>query len=137
MGQAPLDEQFFERAAGEHEKLVEILRAMVDDKRQVFAVNLPNKQSIANLPVGAVLELPAISTATGLRPLVIDDFPAALAAIITRKAMTVELTVEAALRGDRQLFVEAVLSDGSIYDVQVASAMVDELLEVHKAYLPY
>ena len=51
--------------------------------------------------------------------------------------MTVELTVEAALRGDRQLFVEAVLSDGSIYDVQVASAMVDELLEVHKAYLPY
>ena len=49
----------------------------------------------------------------------------------------VELTVEAALSGDRQLFIEALLADGGVHDTQVASAMVDDLLKAHKAYLPY
>jgi alpha-galactosidase len=44
--------------------------------------------------------------------------------------------VEAALTGDRRLFVEALLADGAVSDPQVAARMADELLDAHQAYLP-
>jgi len=42
------------------------------------------------------------------------------------------LTVEAALNGDRGLFVEALLADGAVTDSEVAGKMVEELLEAHR-----
>ena len=59
-----------------------------------------------------------------------------LAAIVTRKAAAAELTVAAALTGSRQLFVEALLADGSVSDPEIARKMGNELLETHRQYLP-
>ncbi len=136
LGENPLDERVFERAAGEHEQLLDILRSIEGDDRQVFPANLPNQGAAPNLPDEAVLELPAAATATGLRPLQMLDFPGPLAAIIQRKLTTTELTVEAALTGDRGLFVEALLADGAVTDPDVARKMRDDLLEAHRPHLP-
>ncbi len=136
LGQKPLDEEIFERTEGEHEQLLNILRSMERDERRIFSANLPNAGAIPNLPADAVLELPAVATATGLRPVQMLDFPDPLAAIITRKLSAARLTVEAALAGDRKLFVEALLADGAVTDPEVARAMGEELLEAHRRYLP-
>jgi alpha-galactosidase len=136
LGQQPLDEWIFERAEGEHEQLIQILRAMEGDERRVFSANLPNRGAVPNLPYEAILELPAAATATGLRPLQICDFPEPLAAIINRKLAATSLTVEAALTGDRGLFVEALLVDGAVTDPEMAAKMADELLEAHRQDLP-
>jgi len=71
-----------------------------------------------------------------MRPLQIRDFPDPLTAIITRKLTATQLTVEAALTGDRGLFVEALLADGAVTDPNVARTMGEELLEAHRSYLP-
>ncbi len=136
LGEQPLDEWVFERAEGEHEQLIQILRAMEGDERRVFSANLPNRGAVPNLPYEAILELPAAATATGLRPLQICDFPEPLAAIINRKLAATSLTVEAALTGDRGLFVEALLVDGAVTDPEMAAKMADELLEAHRQDLP-
>jgi len=136
LGEKPLDEQVFERAVGEHEQLLEILRSIERDERRIFSANLPNHGAVPNLPYEAILELPAAATATGLRPLQIRDFPDSLAAIITRKLSAALLTMEAALAGDRGLFVEALLADGAVTDPEVARKMGKELLEAHRQYLP-
>jgi alpha-galactosidase len=136
VGEKPLDEWVFERAEGEHEQLLDILRSIAYDERRVFSTNLPNLGAVPNLPAEAILELPAAATATGLRALQILDFPDPLAAIITRKLTATLLTVEAALAGDRKLFVEALLADGAVLDPEVAREMAEELLEAHRQYLP-
>ena len=136
LGEELLDKQILERAEGEHEQLLDILRSIEHDERRVFSANLPNRGAVPNLPAEAVLELPAAATATGLRPLQILDFPDPVAAIITRKLTATQLTVEAALTGDRRLFVEALLADGSVTDPEVADKMANELLEAHRQYLP-
>ena len=136
LGEKPLDERIFERTAGEHEQLLDILRSIWGDTRQAFSANLPNLGAVPNLPAEAVLELPAAATATGIRPLQIKDFPDPLAAIVTRKLTAVELTVTAALTGDRALFVEALLADGAVTDPDGARTMGEELLEAHRSYLP-
>jgi alpha-galactosidase len=136
LGEKSLDQWMFERAEGEHEQLLEILRSIERDERRIFSVNLPNHGAVPNLPAEAILELPAAATATGLRPLQIPDFPDPLAAIVTRKLTAAALTVEAALTGDRKLLVEALWADGAVTDPDMASKLAEELLNTHRRYLP-
>jgi alpha-galactosidase len=135
-GDEPLDERFFGRSVGEHEQLLDVLRSIEYDERHVFPANLPNNGAVPNLPDEAILEIPVVATAGGLRPIQIHDFPDPLAAIITRKISATMLTVEAALSGDRGLFVEALLVDGAVTDAKVAGKLADELLETHRQDLP-
>ena len=136
LGEKPLDEQVFERAAGEHEQLLEILRAIEGDERRIFAANLPNRGAVPGLPAEAILEMPTVATAGGLRPLQIHDYPDPLTAIVNRKLVAQQLTVEAALTGDRGLFVEALLADGAVTDHDIAHKLADDLLAAHREYLP-
>jgi len=136
LGEKPLDERIFERKPGEHEKLLEILHSIEYDERRIFSANLPNHGAVPNLPYDAILEMPVVATATGLRPLSIPDFPESLAAIINRKIAAIRLTVEAALTGSRKLLVEALLADGAVTDPGIAEKLGEELLEAHREYLP-
>lgn len=136
MGEMPLDESVFQRVPGEHAQLLDILRAIEEDSRQMFAANLPNRGAIPNLPDDAVLELSCVATGRGLRPIQVPDFPDRLAAPLMRRIAAHVLTVEAALTGDRKLFVEALLADGSVTDSATAEKLADELLKAHREYLP-
>ncbi|UCD36781.1 MAG: hypothetical protein JSW54_08025 [Fidelibacterota bacterium] len=136
LGDEPLDESALNRTAGEHEQLLAILHSLRRDDRRVYAANLPNHGAVPNLPDDAILEIPAVATSTGLRPMHIPDFPDTLAALLIPKIAAASLTVDAALSGDRRLFVEALLADGSVTDPEVANRMADELLEAHRQYLP-
>lgn len=135
-GEEPLDDWIFERAVGEHEQLLNILRALRDDTREIFAVNVPNRGAVPNLPGDAVLEIPAVATGRGLLPVQIHDFSEELAAVVNRRLASTRLTVSAALNGDRECFVEALLLDGAVTDRDTARALAAELLEAHQPNLP-
>ena len=115
---------------------LQIMESIEWDQRHIFYANLPNRGAIPNLPPDAVLEFPTVATAGGLRPIQFDDFPDTLAAILIRKIAAIELTVEAALTGSRELFTEALLVDGAVTDRAVANALRDEMLDAHRANLP-
>lgn len=132
----PLPEEFFAAFAGEHEQLVDIITSIEGDRRKVYSVNLPNNGAVSNLPEFAVLEVPAVAAANGFNALLISDFPDTLAGFISRFIPAIEVTVEAALQGNRELFAEAILMGGYIRDHAAVSRMVDELLTVHKKFLP-
>jgi alpha-galactosidase len=135
-GHAPVEEAIFERAEGEHEQLLDILRSIQTDQRKIFSVNLPNQGTIPGILPEAILEVPAVATATGLRPLQLHDVPQSLTAILNRKVASTSLTVEAALKGDRACFIEALLLDGAVTDTETAQQLSDELLAAQRQYLP-
>jgi alpha-galactosidase len=135
-GLKALNHQLFERSPGEHEQLIDILQSLYYDERQVFSVNMPNKGAVANLPDHAILELPAVAAGRGFHPLHISDFPELPASIIRKRISVVDLTIKAAITGNRNLFVEALLADGSVTDEQKALALANDLLEAHRQYLP-
>lgn len=135
-GRMPLREDLFQRNSGEHEQLVDILLSLFHDGRQTYSVNLPNRGAVPNLPTNAILELPAVATSRGFHALYIDDFPDMLAAIIRRRLTVVDLTVEAAVHGNKDVFVEALLADGSVTGEATAHQLADALLAAHRAHLP-
>ena len=136
LGELPLDENVFERAAGEHSQLLDILTSIKNDDRQMYAANLPNGGAIPGLPVDAVLEMSCVATGRGLLPVQVANFPKQLIAPLARKLAGQQVTIEAALTGDRALFVEALLMDGGVTDPVKAGKLADELLAAHKQYLP-
>ena len=131
-----LPNSFFDRFSGEHEQVMDIIYSIEHDWRKVFYANLPNRGAVSNLPEQAVLELPAVATSAGIVPINVNGFPDTLAAIINRHLAIAAVATEAALTGDRELFVEAVLLGGYITGREAVSAMVNELIETHNEYLP-
>ena len=69
-------------------------------------------------------------------PLQSKPLPPALTSKLQSKIAAIEVTVEAALTGSFDLFVEALLTDGSISDPDAAAALARDLIEAHKTHLP-
>lgn len=65
-----------------------------------------------------------------------DDLPPALIAKLQSKISAIEITVDAALKGSRDLMLEALLADGAIGDPDVARSLRDDLIDAHRQHLP-
>lgn len=126
----------FNRADGEHEQLVEMIKSIVLDRRGIFSVNIPNQGAIAGLPDDAVLEIPGVATAQGFCPMKVRGFSDAMKGIIARRLASVNLTVEAALTGNRALWREAMLLDGAVTDPEIADKLVQEFIAEYGEHLP-
>ena len=67
-GELPFDASSFPKASSsESEQVARMVDAIHRDSRQVFYVNAPNDGACAQLPPGALLELPAVATGRGFR----------------------------------------------------------------------
>lgn len=132
----PLPKSYFEDVPGESEQLIQIMQSLLGDKRHVFSVNMPNHGAVPGMPWDAVLEMPAAAGGPGFMPLQSKAIAPALTAKLLSKIAAIEVTVEAALTGSFDLFVEALLADGSVSDPDAAVALASDLLEAHQQYLP-
>jgi alpha-galactosidase len=135
-GDAPLDQTIFERSSGDQEQLIEIIRSIDGDTRRIFSVNVPNDGEVPALPRGAVLEIPGVATARGLRPMAVPDLPTTIAAILSARLAAVDLLIEAAIEGRRDLVIEALLADGSVTDPGKAARLADRYLDAQARFLP-
>lgn len=131
-----VDEKLFARAEGEHEQLVEMIRSLIRDERKVFSVNIPNEGAVKGLPDDAVLEIPGVATGLGFCPMKVTGFSDSLKGIIARRLAPVNPTVTAALTGDKNLWIEAMLLDGAVTDKKVAAALVEDFLKEYRDCLP-
>lgn len=132
----PLPKSYFDNVPGESEQLVEIMQSLVLDQRHVVFVNMPNHGAVPGLPWDAIVEMPAVAGGSGFLPLQSKALPPALTAKLLSKIAAIEVTVEAALTGSFDLFVEALLTDGAVSDPDVAVALARDLIEAHKVHLP-
>ena len=127
-GTAPLDGTSNQEA----ERLVGIAEAMITGRDHVeLAVNLPNDGTIPNLPPTAVVEVPAVVGGAGITALSVGRLPEAIAAVLTARAQQQEITVQAALTGDRDLAVQALALDPLVPDPATAAAILDDAVTAH------
>lgn len=131
-----VEAELFQRADGEHEQLAEIIKSLLLDERKVFSVNIPNEGAVAGIPDDAVLEIPGVATARGFSSMHVNGFEGPVKDIIIKRLASVDLTVEAALTGDRQLWADAMMLDGAVTDYETAENLVNDFIEEHKDYLP-
>ena len=134
-GLEPLDPELLDRAR-EGERLIHIIDAIVDDRRMPeLAVNVRNDGLVANLPPWAIVEVPGQISGFGVRGVGVGALPEGIAGILRQRIDQQELTVDAALSGDRALAIQALLADPLMAGVSIedAAAMYDEVQAAHRA----
>jgi alpha-galactosidase len=132
----PMTQQELLRESGEHEQVLDIIQSLRANSGRVFSVNLPNSGQVPNLPPDAVIECPGKATSCGLLALPVGPMPAALAGTLATRFGWVETIVEAALEGSRQKFIQALILDGSVRNIEQVEKLADELLRAQARYLP-
>jgi alpha-galactosidase len=116
---------------------LDIVRAMtINENLFIEAVNIPNNGAITNLPPDAVVEVPALVSASGIHPLCVGELPEAIADMCNTQIAVQRLAVDAAVTGSRKLALQAMLLDPVIDNMDSAEKCLDELLRVHVRYLP-
>ncbi len=116
-----------------------IVHSMVTGLPRTVYGNVRNTGLITNLPQDACVEVPCLVDKAGLQPTFVGDLPAQCAALDRAFLNVVELTVLAALEGDRRRVLQAVTLDpnaGAVLSLAQMEALVDEMLEAERALMP-
>ena len=121
---------------GHGDLAVQIILAIATNEGREFHVNVPNEGSITNLPEGSIVEVPALVDASGVTPLCMGQLPKGVLGLTQSLIVWQELTVDAALSGNRDLVLQALLAQPWVLSIKQAEEMCDEMLAAHAAYLP-
>jgi len=118
------------------EGLGSMVSAIAHGRRQVCIVNVANQGAIPNLPKTAEVEVEGVTDSRGVRPLHMGEAPLHLKGILEKRFVWHELVADAAVKGDRNLALQALLLDEMAILPEKAEAMLDELLSASKDLLP-
>ena len=98
-------------------------------------VNVVNNGALPGLPDWAIVEVPALISGAGVTPLRVPPLPTAITAVLNQQVAIQDRVVEAAVHGDKQAALQALLLDPLVTSFRAAEKMLDELLEAHQAYI--
>jgi len=115
---------------------IDVLNAAMGEAEILRTVNLPNHGQAANMPEGAVLEATTLINGDGFQPLCFGTLPPGISAIMLRILGTQALTVEAALKADRKLAIQALIAGETVRTEAEAEKMMDVILTTHREYMP-
>jgi alpha-galactosidase/6-phospho-beta-glucosidase family protein len=120
------------------ELVAPVIDSLLTGTRREVPLNLNNAGQCPDLPAEAVVESICVVDEDGMRGRDEARAPAPLAELLRRHVATQELTVEAALSGDRELVKAAFGLDplAGRGDLHRTEAMVDELLAGTSRWLP-
>jgi alpha-galactosidase/6-phospho-beta-glucosidase family protein len=115
-----------------------VIDSLLTGTHRELPLNLPNAGQCPDLPADAVVESICVVDADGMRGRDAPHAPGPLTEWVRRQVAVQELTVEAALSGDRTLVRSAFALDplAGRGDLRDTEAMVDELLAGTARWLP-
>ena len=119
-------------------EVVGIIEAILENRNEVHVVNVLNDGAIGNLPDDAIVEVSCVVGGYGIQPIHVGKLPDPIASILSNHVTVQELTVDAALTGDRNMAYKALLQDPQVSSTltrEKTEKMLDDLLNAHAEYL--
>lgn len=129
----------FERLVRSKEYSTEIMHAMETGEPTIVHGSVLNLGLIDNLPEGCCIEVPCLIDKNGIRPVKIGPLPPQLAALNRTNINVQELTVTAALTGNKEHVYHAAMLDphtGAELSLDEIWSLVDDLFEAHGDWIP-
>jgi 6-phospho-beta-glucosidase len=102
----------------------------------VQVVDVRNEGALPDLPDEVVVEVPARIDRDGAHPVRLDPLAPDLRSLVVAVLGFQELTIAAAMSGDRSLALRALMAHPLVGDHAIAAPLLDELLRVNRPYLP-
>jgi 6-phospho-beta-glucosidase len=118
------------------EAAVRLISSIHNDCRDIQCVDTANRGALSDLPADSVVEVSCVIGSGGPRPLTIGPLRPQLRGLLQQVKAYEELTIEAAVTGDRKAALQALIANPIVPSARVAKALLDDLLEAHAEYLP-
>ncbi|MDX6522712.1 MAG: 6-phospho-beta-glucosidase [Gaiellales bacterium] len=113
-----------------------LVESLHTDRGDVQVVNVRNGGAIPNLADDAVVEVACRIDAGGATPLPVEPLAPEMLGLVEQIKAFERLTVAAAVSGDRDLALKALMANPLSADYRVAAPLLEALLEANRAYLP-
>jgi alpha-galactosidase len=117
-------------------KVIAALAGLIEWKD---VINIPNIGQVPGIAKDVVIETMGLISRDHVYGLPVGEVPPTILTQIERHATNQEMTVEAAMTGDRGLVLQTMLNDplcGSIRDFRQMEKMMNELLQANRKWLP-
>jgi 6-phospho-beta-glucosidase len=113
-----------------------LVESLHGDRGDVQVVNVRNDGAIPNLAGDAVVEVACRIDADGATPLPVEPLAPEMLGLVEQVKAYERLTVAAAVSGDRDTALKALMANPLSADFRVAAPLLDALLEANRTYLP-
>lgn len=125
-----------DRGGGGYSELaLEALSAIYNDEDMWIVANVKNERAIDFLPYDASVETPCILNKNGVTPLVENNIPEGVYGLVSAVKNYESLVVQAAVEGNYNKALEAMIAHPLVGDYDIAKPMLDEMLEANKEYI--
>lgn len=113
-----------------------LVESLHTDRGDVQVVNVRNAGAIPNMDDDAVVEVACRIDNEGAHPLPVEPLPDEWLGLVEAVKAYERLTVRAAVEGDRDLALKALMAHPLVADFRVARPLLDALLEANRPLLP-
>jgi alpha-galactosidase len=118
------------------EKAIEVITALYTGVRTYIpSAIVHNCGAISNLPDDLAVEIPVVVDSSGVHKVHIGTMPVGLAGLMSLQIGAQQLAVEASMRGDKSIAMQALLADPVINDTCAAEKILNELWEINSPYI--
>jgi 6-phospho-beta-glucosidase len=118
------------------EAAAQLIASLHDGAGDTQVVDIRNDGALPDLPDAAVVEIPARIDRDGAHPLPLAPLAPEMRGLVQAAKAYEELAIEAAVSGDRQTALRALLANPLVGEWAVAVPLLDALLEANRALLP-
>jgi len=128
LGAPPADESASEA--------IKILLSIWNNSRTRHYANVENNGSVPNLPPEAIVEIPVIADASGVRALDVGPLPESVVGFVRSRTSFFELLADAAIQRSKKIALQCLLNDTNTLSIVHARECIEEMFEVQKEFLP-
>ena len=114
----------------------EVINSIYNNKCKTMTVSTRNNGTIKDLPDDCAVEVTCQITGHGPVPFTFGSFPVQERGLLQLMKAMEQLTIEAAVTGDRGTLLQAFTINPLITSGEECQTIMEELLEAHKKYLP-
>ncbi|HEX7056305.1 MAG TPA: 6-phospho-beta-glucosidase [Bacilli bacterium] len=119
------------------EAALNLIDSIYNNKRDLQVVNVQNNGTISCLPDDVSIEAKCVIGAEGAVPVhITTPIDARIRGLLQIVKAYEELTVEAAVKGDYGLALQALAIHPLVGDIDISKRILDDVLSENKAYLP-
>ncbi|WP_347254250.1 6-phospho-beta-glucosidase [Leminorella grimontii] len=118
------------------EAACELMNAIYNDKRTIMHVNTRNNGAINGLPDDCAVEVSSLITRSGPLPLNVAPFPEDTLRLLQLMKSFEQLTIEAAVTGDRHTAWRALVLNPLITSGEALEQALDEVIEHNRPLMP-
>lgn len=126
-----------QRGGSDHgEFALDVISALRGGEEKILTVNTVNGNALLDFPIDSIVEGPAVVSREGVKLLSQTPLPKTIVGLLQAINCYEELAVEAAVHGSSTLLVKALVAHPLVRTLSIAQKLADDLLAVHKSYLP-